>query len=275
MTDVQFRGPEEPEAPRRRRGGLVAVAALAVVSFVVWAGVRGPQDAAAPSSTSTTSTTEAGAAETTVTSASAEEGRVDEPASAGAIAAQRWAIGGSSSASSVIRSGVPLGYERNESGASAAATNFLVATAGLGIHLDEERWNALSSAALADPGSAEVKKLHRDAITYLDSIGITSTADLKDLASTFEPVSASVVDYSSTEATVDVWGVSLFGRRGGGGGNGPVASWQTWRMTVVWKGGDWRLAEGLGEQLRDGPTPAPSAPASPADDVVTAAGGAG
>jgi len=268
MTQVQFPGTDNEAPPPFRQRGLnpktvVIVCVVALVAFLAWAGARGPHDDPAPS---------AGVATTTTAAPSGGEssgGAASEPAGKASPASQRWAAGGTKA----TKVGVPVGYPQTEDGAAAAATNYLVATGGTGIHLDEKRWTDTVDAVLLDPKSSEVAELHEQAIAYLKSLGIDDVGGMKGLASTFEPVSVSVVASSRSAATVNVWGVSVFGLRDGAGGNGPVAAWETWQVKVRWDGGDWRLANGVGEKLHDGPTPAPNGAASPAGDVVDAVNG--
>jgi hypothetical protein len=264
MTEVQFPGADQaPDPTRKRRRSAWIVGAAALVAFLVWAGLRGPQD-----SSSSTTPDATGQTTTTTAAEAAPAGKGAPQLGRYSPASQRWAAGGTKT----TRYGVPTGYPRTEDGAAAAATNYLVATASSGIHLDAKRWTDTAQAILVDPGSSEVEELHSQTVDYLESLGIDSAATT-DLVSTFQPVSVSVIASSKDQATINVWGVSVFGVRSGTGGTGPVSAWRTWQLKVKWTDGDWHLENGLGEQVLDGPTPAPSGIASPAGDVVDAANG--
>lgn len=266
MTEVQFPGAGEAPPAKHRRRTMWLAGAAALVVFAVWAGVRGPQ-----SDSSTPAKAGGGATTTTTATVAAEPSSSSPTKGRFSAASQRWAAGGTKT----TRYGVPTRYPRTEAGAAAAATNYLVATSNSGIHLDAKRWTDTADAILLDPRSTEVAQLHKQNVDYLKSLGLDEPDATRDLVSTFQPVAVTVVSASADEATVNVWGVSVFGVRSGAGGTGPISAWRTWQAKVRWSDGDWRLANALGEEVLDGPTPAPSGIASPAGDVVDAANGGG
>jgi hypothetical protein len=84
----------------------------------------------------------------------------------------------------------------------------------------------------------------------LDSAGLPAKG--LDLVARTVPVGVTVQSYSSTQAVVDVWAVSIIGLAGESSTRPISEAWNTATVTLRWADGDWKWAS---MTQRDGPTP--------------------
>lgn len=146
--------------------------------------------------------------------------------------------------------GVPVGYDRSEPGAVAAATNY-VAVLSSPLILDGEQREAavrqMATEEFAPTFLAQTTAANRQ----LQS-GPLGTGLRQGDATIFQGVQLGyrVNDYADQQATVTVWTLAMIANVGA---VAPQAGWQTNIFELAWEGGDWRLAAYRG---RPGPTPA-------------------
>jgi hypothetical protein len=168
-----------------------------------------------------------------------------------------------------IESGVPVGYQQDESGAVDAATNYLVVLdSPLVLHPEQVR---AAEAVIAAPayrdqliaaGDANLRALN-------SSFGLAAEADLGvQVVIRFVPIAFHVDSYEGEHAAVSVWAVWVLAE------DGILAIQQHWLTSTIlleWTAGDWKLT---GASSRPGPVPAPPQqllfdPSSPLPDVLT------
>jgi hypothetical protein len=137
--------------------------------------------------------------------------------------------------------GVPVGYARTEEGAIAAASNFarLMST----TTADPQAFVNAFEVIAAPDWRKEARTLAEEGLDFVreryGSNGIL----------TFTPVRYRLSDFDPSEATVEVWGVTL---ATGEESSEIDESWVTGRIELRWSAGDWRVAGGTSSA---GPTP--------------------
>lgn len=147
----------------------------------------------------------------------------------------------SSSTERRIVNGVPVGYERNESGAVEAATNFTRAMAS--VTDDAEAYREALKTMAAPQWIRQAEEVADNGLEFLrERYGLGGSF-------TFSPVRYAVVDYSTTASTIQLWGVTV---ASGPRVQGIEESWLTATIDLVWVSGDWRVS---GQQSTTGPTP--------------------
>ena len=136
--------------------------------------------------------------------------------------------------------GVPVGYQRSEQGAVAAAANYAVVLDSPAI-LDEERLaTVLEQVAAADARPDLASRFGRVAALLEERLNLDESA-ISDTGFVMRSVPAGyrVLDYSDDAATVAIWGTSIFVAAGR---QAVAPAWGTTELTLRWEGDDWRVA---------------------------------
>lgn len=137
--------------------------------------------------------------------------------------------------------GVRLGYPRSQEGAVEAATNFTRVMAS--VSAAREDYVAAVETMAAPDWRMEARRLAENGLDFVqDRYGAGGSFS-------FAPVRYRVVSYTDSEATIDVWGVTV---ASGPKIPGIEESWLTGTLDLSWISGDWRLT---GQQSETGPTP--------------------
>lgn len=172
-----------------------------------------------------------------------------------------------------VEAGVPIGYPRTESGAVAAATNYLVAFTQPRMFQPPVRFQVLT--VLAGPTRAPdliraVDPGMQRAAQALRVDPATGTSAMGQLVSRLVPVGYKVVSFEGDRARVAVWGTSLSGVAGASSSMPVVNTWATDTVDLEWDG-DWKWA---GFVESDGPTPVGTVnPPSAWSDIADASTG--
>ena len=137
--------------------------------------------------------------------------------------------------------GVPVGYAASHEGAATAAYEFSRVMAAASA--DEADYVARLRTLAAPDWRDRAEELARN-----------STAFVKRQYGpggfiTFHPLRYRVVEISSEDATVEIWGVALAARTSGAA---VEESWLLGEVSLSWVGGDWRVS---GQTSEPGPTP--------------------
>jgi hypothetical protein len=259
MTEVIGLDPAPDDRPRRspRRWGAAAVAAALVVTtwfIVARTDHRSAGSSKTPALASTTSTT----------AASRPGGKAPAgPASGDGVNDHRlgvWAAGYSR-----WDHGVPVGYERTENGARAAAANWATVT-GQEWFLLEERREAAIRVVAVDPDSEWARSVGDPP----KAPGIDGTAVPSDLEVNAASLGQVLTSYAKASASVEVYTVGLWQWLSGDRPEANTAKWTTFGVELRWVDGDWKVA-GY-RVLRTGPTPVSTEAASTPDEVAAAMG---
>lgn len=136
--------------------------------------------------------------------------------------------------------GVPVGYQRTEQGAVAAAANYAVVLDSPAI-LDEERLaSVLEQVAAADARPDLASRFGRVTALLEERLNLDESA-ITDAGFVMRSVPAGyrLLDYSDDAATVAVWGTSVFVAAGR---QAVAPAWGTTELTLRWEDGDWRVA---------------------------------
>jgi hypothetical protein len=175
------------------------------------------------------------------------------------VAATSGAVG-----PSAIVGGVPVGYAHSERGSAAAATTYLAVLAGPTVLDANARSAALDAVALPSARAGVDRTLTVDPAGAAAAGLPTALKDGSLIARTM-PAGSRVRAYTPSDATVEVWAVSLLGTRTLAKAS---TSWSTTTVTLTWFDGDWKLAGLVG---RPGPVPTPGADVpSRYDDLLAA-----
>jgi hypothetical protein len=168
-----------------------------------------------------------------------------------------------------IVDGVPVGYQRAESGAVDAATNYLVAL-NSPVVLHPERLRA-AEAVMAAPSYRD--QLIADGDTNLramnSSFGLASNASFGvQVVIRYVPIAFHLDSYDGEHAAVSVWAVWVLAESGI---LVPQQHWLTSTILLEWTAGDWKVT---GASSRPGPVPSPPQqlvldPSSPLPDALT------
>jgi hypothetical protein len=163
-----------------------------------------------------------------------------------------------------VVAGVPVGYERSEQGAVAAAANYAKVLSSEVILDRRSRRAALAALAAPETLARQQRALDLGVAELAKGLG---TSGASPAAGTVllraVPVGWRLEEYRGDRATVAIWVTSVLGSLNGPGGGVPVQEgWGTTTVQLRWVRGDWK-------QLRStnvpGPTPiadgaAPTAP---------------
>jgi hypothetical protein len=140
-----------------------------------------------------------------------------------------------------VVNGVPVGYPRTEQGAIQAATNFTRVMAS--VPEDASEYLAAAETMAAPEFLNDARRLAQNGIEFLrDRYGDGGSFS-------FAPLQYRVVGYSDSEATIQVWGVTV---ASGPKIQGIEESWLTGTLKLVWVNDDWRLSA---QESVTGPTP--------------------
>jgi hypothetical protein len=170
-------------------------------------------------------------------------------------------------------SGIPSGFAQTEQGAESAAANYAVALGGEGMFDPAQRpgiVSAVYSPEVAASRAADLEAAYTDP-DFLERIGLSESGDAPEgmtFVSRIIPVGTTVVEFSESTATVDVWYSSLFGLAGTESTNPVSESWYTSTYDLVWINDDWKVTDFSQE---DGPVPvARDQRASTSDEMAEA-----
>jgi len=154
-----------------------------------------------------------------------------------------------------IAAGVPVGYPHSQPGAEAAAANYVSAYGSEAMFSPTARAEIVKAiVARADQkkltGALDQSFGLAGQAYGLDAAGLPAKG--LDLVARTVPVGVTVKSYSSTQAVVDVWAVSIIGLAGETSTRPISEAWNTATVTLRWADGDWKWAS---VTQRDGPTP--------------------
>jgi hypothetical protein len=136
-----------------------------------------------------------------------------------------------------------VGYTHSESGALAAATEFLEVSGGSAV-TDQDAYLAAMGTLAAPEWTARARETGTNATRFaLERYG-------QDAAVVTTPVAHRVTAYSPDAASVELWAVMT---AAGPNLKDAEQNWITARFQLRWVEGDWRLSS---EDTTSGPTPA-------------------
>ncbi|MEY9858957.1 hypothetical protein ABH935_004584 [Catenulispora sp. GAS73] len=238
-----IRLPKDPyegefKAPRGRRGrGVLALAAIVVVVAAV---------IAINSSKHNNNATSQGASTGVGGGVPAATATVGQSASTGAS---------SPAFPTQSANGVLTGYQDTQSGAEAAASNYVAAYVSEAMVHTNQRHAMIQ--AIADPAIAPHLQTELDAAFGAAARGYGLDANGnppagQTLVYRGVPAGVRVDSYTNTKAVVDVWTCTIDGIAGNGSTYPVSATWTTLTITLTWVNNDWRWNDFA--QI-DGPTP--------------------
>jgi len=152
------------------------------------------------------------------------------------------------------RAGVPVGYARSSEGAAAALLNYSVVLSRLLLESPDRRSAALDVLATPEFATVTTRQLQRARVAADE--GPLGPALRGDGNAVYRggPLGFRVVRFSRDEAVVDTW---AFGVVAADPGLDPQMTFQTATSTLVWRGGDWKLAA---SRSQAGPAPRVTGP---------------
>jgi len=136
-----------------------------------------------------------------------------------------------------IRNGVGVGFSHDERGAVAAATNLVLAleqAAAVEQQQAVDAYGTLAASASRETLTAEMS-LAWEALR--DSVSANGPRAPSLFVRTI-PVGHTIVRYSSEQATIDVWLLTLVAAEGLAE---PLASWETATVELTWEDDDWKV----------------------------------
>jgi hypothetical protein len=239
-----IRLPKDPyegefKAPRARRGrGVLALAAIVVVVAAV---------IAINSSKHTNSSTSQGASTGVGGGVPAATATVGQSAPSGAASSPAFPT--------QTANGVLTGYQDTQSGAEAAASNYVAAYVSEPMIHTNQRHAMIE--AIADPAIAPHLQSELDTAFGAAARGYGLDANGnppagQTLVYRGVPAGVRVDSYTNTKAVVDVWTCTIDGIAGNGSTYPVSATWSTLSITLTWVNNDWRWND-FGQA--DGPTP--------------------
>lgn len=235
-----IRLPKDPydgefKAPRARRGrGVLALAGIVVVVAAVIAINSSKHNNAATSQGATTGV-------------------------GGGVPPATATVGQSSAASPVFpgqsANGVLTGYQDTQSGAEAAATNYVSAYVSEAMVHTDQRHAMIQT--IADPAITAHLQSELDTAFASAARGYGLDANGnppagQTLVYRGVPAGVRVNSYTSTKAVVDVWTCTIDGIAGQGSTYPVSSTWSTLTITLTWVGNDWRWND---FSQAEGPTP--------------------
>ncbi|MBW3578888.1 MAG: hypothetical protein KY462_14335 [Actinobacteria bacterium] len=146
--------------------------------------------------------------------------------------------------------GVPVGYERSREGAVAAAANYAVVLDSPAV-LDSERLASVLQRVAEEDARADLTERFTRIAALLEerlSLDATTRSDAGFVMRSV-PAGYRILDYSDDEATVAIWGTSVFVAAGR---QAVAPAWGTTELSLRWEDGDWRV---LSIDTEEGPTP--------------------
>jgi hypothetical protein len=164
------------------------------------------------------------------------------------------------------QAGIPVGYADTSAGASAAATEYVIALGGRPGVDPASRPAAL--AAVTDVNAAsEVAARLVDRAGAEDATGLVSAwTSGQPLVARVLPLTAEVTSFTPSSAVVTVWTLAVLGTQRMGQ---VTAGWSTERLSLVWQG-DWKIRDWTSG---GGPTPAMYQPTTALSEFLTADAG--
>jgi hypothetical protein len=175
-------------------------------------------------------------------------GRASAPKGASSAAIGSAAAPASPGASRV-ENGVPVGYQRSQQGAIAAATNYTRFLGGPLILQPENARSAMTTLAAPESKDKLLKELEGNLAGIQNgSQIITNAARGVKVAVASYPLAYHVNNYSSTVAEVSIWSMAVLGEDGQ---LAPTQAWDTITVDLEWTNGDWKVTS-------DGTIPGPA-----------------
>jgi hypothetical protein len=153
-----------------------------------------------------------------------------------------------------VEHGVPVGYQRSEQGAVAAAANYAKVLSSTLILDRADRRKAIDTIAAPD-ARVRLQRVFDQAVASLaKGLGVTAgNADAGTVLLRAVPVGWRVEKYNRDRATVAIWITSVGGSLGDPPHGMPVReAWGTTTVQLRWVDGDWKQ---LDTTTTDGPVP--------------------
>lgn len=160
-----------------------------------------------------------------------------------------------------IEAGVPVGYERTEAGAVAAAANYVVALGGVLLLDPSGRVDAFGAVALPEARN-DLEKLASGIDLVVEQLDLEAIRSEPGFVFRTLPAGYRLEAYDHDIAVVEVWANGVFVAAG----RQPriPSAWRTTTVRLRWQDGDWRITGLEGE---DGPVPTQSGD-EPGADLV-------
>jgi hypothetical protein len=240
-----------PEQRRVGVGGMPSMLASVLLALVLFLGgllvgraITGtgavPGPAAAPATTAHAQAPPG--ATTPATAATAPQAQAGEAAATSQVGPR------------AVVKGVPVGYQRSEQGAVAAAANY-VRVLSSDMILDQAQRRAAIQAISAPETLARQQRAFDQAVALLSKGLGVGQAGAKDGTVLLRavPVGWRLEAYTGDRARVAIWVTSVIGALGGSPQGVPVReAWGTTTVELRWVDGDWKL---LKTTTTDGPVP--------------------
>ncbi|MFI0742001.1 hypothetical protein ACH4PU_28615 [Streptomyces sp. NPDC021100] len=168
--------------------------------------------------------------------------------------------------------GIPSGFAHDEQGAQSAAANFAVALVSADIVKPDRRHEIIPKVFAGDKVADLQSKFDRTySKDFLGKLGLNEQGEAAKgmtYVSRTMPVGTKVTEYSSSNASVEVWCTGVYGTAGVGSTNPVANDWFTMTIALRWVDGDWK-ADSFSQ--KSGPAPVNGdKPASPADEISKA-----
>ncbi len=146
--------------------------------------------------------------------------------------------------------GVPTGFAHSAPGAAAALFTYSAALGDPRLLVDPSRRKQVLSALATDRCAATFAGRSATALEVArrGPLGRSLAAGARTIYFA-TPIAYRVVSYTTSEAVIEGWGVSVVGNDEG---LAPQAAWGKTLTTLRWERGDWRVDA---VESKDGPTP--------------------
>jgi hypothetical protein len=153
-----------------------------------------------------------------------------------------------------VEHGVPVGYQRSEQGAVAAAANYAKVLSSTLILDRADRRKAIDTLAAPDARGRLQRVFDQAVASLAKGLGVTAgNADAGTVLLRAVPVGWRVEKYNRDRATVAIWITSVGGSLGDPPRGMPVReAWGTTTVQLRWVDGDWKQ---LDTTTTDGPVP--------------------
>ncbi|MFJ6862309.1 hypothetical protein [Streptomyces werraensis] len=155
-------------------------------------------------------------------------------------------------------SGIPAGFAHDRQGAESAAANYSVALVSADILKPDRRAEIVRQVFVADKQTSLENRFDKAySKEFLSTIGLDENGNAapgEAYVSRTMPIGTKVIDYSDTNATVDVWCSGVFGTAGEKTTNPVTSDWFTMTLQLRWADGDWKVDSFA---QKDGPAPVP------------------
>lgn len=147
-----------------------------------------------------------------------------------------------------MEGGIPIGFERSEAGATAAAASYSTTGQAMIDLAPTQLHEAVSRYAATQTASAQAATLG-DELESLRQVLADGTGRTRYVRSV---LATRLDEYTDERATVRVWAVGVLWRQGAAD---PQADWSTTTFELVWEENTWKV---LTESIESGPAPAPN-----------------